>query len=153
VVDQKSALSKEFLDVTVRERKAQVPADRKQDHFRFKSPPLEKTRNRRRQQEHQLSISDCSCKVATLPFLQTEFGLESEYQARKGVHADFLGRVTVVLPNAWESRLVPIKDEDGLLKGYAAEIHDVAVSKLIARTLENAGLRQDAAIFRGWLRP
>ena len=86
-------------------------------------------------------------------FPQTEFGLESEYQARKGVHADFLGRVTVVLPNAWESRLVPIKDEDGLLKGYAAEIHDVAVSKLIARTLENAGLRQDAAIFRGWLRP
>jgi hypothetical protein len=29
VVNQKSALSKEFLDVTVRERKAQVPADRK----------------------------------------------------------------------------------------------------------------------------
>ena len=95
---------------------------------------------------------------------------------------------------------MPIKDEDGLLKGYAAEIHDVAVSKLmasrekdyeflrdcfqgtflraevlaerietlayqeyraalrprtekLARTLENAGLRQDAAIFRGWLRP
>jgi hypothetical protein len=48
VVDQKSALSKEFLD---------------------KLPPAEKTRNRRRQQEHQLSIADCSCKVATLPLL------------------------------------------------------------------------------------
>jgi MHS family shikimate/dehydroshikimate transporter-like MFS transporter len=30
-------------------------------------PPLEKTRNRRREQENQFSISDCSCKVATLP--------------------------------------------------------------------------------------
>jgi hypothetical protein len=41
VVDQKSALSKEFLDVTVRKGKAQIPADRQEDDLRLKLPPLE----------------------------------------------------------------------------------------------------------------
>jgi hypothetical protein len=41
VVDQKSALSKEFLDVTVRKAKAQVPPHCQQDDLRLKLPPLE----------------------------------------------------------------------------------------------------------------
>jgi hypothetical protein len=41
VVDQKSALGKEFLNVTVGQREAQVPANRKQDHLWFKLSLLE----------------------------------------------------------------------------------------------------------------
>ena len=41
VVDQKSALGKEFLHITIGQRKAQVPANRKQDDLRFKLAPLE----------------------------------------------------------------------------------------------------------------
>src|SRR5271166_4788364 len=41
VVDQKSALRKEFLHIAVGKREAQVPADRKQDDLRFKLAPLE----------------------------------------------------------------------------------------------------------------
>ena len=41
VVDQKSALGKEFLHIAVGKREAQVSADRKQDDLRFKLAPLE----------------------------------------------------------------------------------------------------------------
>ena len=68
VVDRKSALGKEFFHLAVGQREAQVPANRQQDDLRFELPPLEKTRNRRREQEHRTRLSDHSCKVATLPF-------------------------------------------------------------------------------------
>src|SRR6202022_4171652 len=68
VVDRKSALGKEFFHLAVGQREAQVPANRQQDDLRFELPPLEKTRNRRREQEHRTSLSDHASKVATLPF-------------------------------------------------------------------------------------
>src|SRR5271166_3407532 len=67
VVDRKSALGKEFLHVAVGQRELQIPANRQQDDLRFELPPLEKTRNRRREQEHRTSLSDHASKVATLP--------------------------------------------------------------------------------------
>ena len=50
VVDRKSALGKKFFHLAVEQREAQVPANRQQDDLRFELPPLEKTRNRRREQ-------------------------------------------------------------------------------------------------------
>ena len=50
MVDRKSALTKEFFHVAVGQREAQVPANRQQDDLRFELPPLEKTRNRRREE-------------------------------------------------------------------------------------------------------
>ncbi len=59
-------------------------------------------------------------------------GIFSQYRLQSGVHADGLGRATVVLPKNWESRLVELKDESGATIALCAEIHDVAVSKFIA---------------------
>jgi hypothetical protein len=59
-------------------------------------------------------------------------GIFSNYQETTGFYADVLGRATVVLPEDWESRLVDLKDENGETMAFCVEIHDVAVSKLIA---------------------
>lgn len=59
-------------------------------------------------------------------------GIFSRFRAERGFHADVLGRATVVLPAGWEDRLVELKDENGEAIALCAEIHDVAVSKLIA---------------------
>ncbi len=59
-------------------------------------------------------------------------GMFSDYQETTGFYADVLGRATVVLPENWESRLVELKDEKGSAIALCVEIHDVAVSKLIA---------------------
>src|SRR6476646_7919565 len=68
VIDRKSALDKQFFHVAVGQREAQVPPNRQQDDLRFELPPLEKTRNRSREQEHPTSLSDHASKVATLPY-------------------------------------------------------------------------------------
>ena len=60
VIDRKSALDKEFFHVAVGQREAQVPANRKQDDFRFKLAPLKQT-------GIGPSLADHSCKVETLP--------------------------------------------------------------------------------------
>lgn len=59
-------------------------------------------------------------------------GIFSDYQAETGFYADVLGRATVVLPEGWESRLIELKDEIGDTAALCVEVHDVAVSKLIA---------------------
>jgi hypothetical protein len=61
-----------------------------------------------------------------------KLGVFSKYQSKKGIHADVLGRATVVLPEGWENRLVELKNENGEAVALCVEIHDVAVSKLIA---------------------
>src|SRR5208337_2994279 len=48
------------------ERKAQVPADREQDHLRLKLAPLEQSGNRWGE-EHRPSLSGQTSKLATLP--------------------------------------------------------------------------------------
>src|SRR5580692_2877536 len=46
VIGMQAPLGEQLLHVTVGKREAQVPADRKQDHLRFKLAPLEQSGNR-----------------------------------------------------------------------------------------------------------
>ena len=59
-------------------------------------------------------------------------GIFSDYQQQTGFYADALGLATVVLPSGWEKRLVELQDENNTIAAYCVEIHDVAVSKLMA---------------------
>jgi succinate-semialdehyde dehydrogenase / glutarate-semialdehyde dehydrogenase len=45
MIGVQAPISEQFLDVSVRKREAQIPADGQEDHLRFKLPPLEKTAN------------------------------------------------------------------------------------------------------------
>ncbi|MCW5961951.1 MAG: hypothetical protein KIS76_17450 [Pyrinomonadaceae bacterium] len=64
--------------------------------------------------------------------ISEDLGIFSEYQVKIGVHADGLGRATVVLPEDWEKRLVELRNDENETIAFCAEIHDVAVSKIIA---------------------
>lgn len=64
--------------------------------------------------------------------LAENLGVFSEYQKENGIYADILGLATVVLQYGWEKRLVELKNEDGEAVAFCVEIHDVAVSKLMA---------------------
>lgn len=66
------------------------------------------------------------------PHLTENLGIFSEYQQETGFYADILGLATVVLPNGWEKRLVELKNESGEIIALCVELHDVAVSKLMA---------------------
>lgn len=61
-----------------------------------------------------------------------EIGFASEFQEQFGYFADALGLATVVLPAEWEERLHPLTDENGNLVARCLEIHDLAVSKMMA---------------------
>jgi len=56
----------------------------------------------------------------------------SSYQFEQGFYADALGLATVILPTGWQERLQKFEDENGNVIAYVAEIHDIAISKLIA---------------------
>ena len=45
VIDAQAPLGQEFLYVAIREREAQIPIDRQENHLRFKLAPLEQTGN------------------------------------------------------------------------------------------------------------
>lgn len=64
--------------------------------------------------------------------LTKELGVFSDYQVESGYFADALGLATVVLPRGWEQRLVELTNDDHEIVAYCVEIHDVAVSKLLA---------------------
>ena len=61
-----------------------------------------------------------------------KLGVFSNFQLEKGFYADALGLATVILPTNWQARLQPLKDENNEIIALVAEIHDIAVSKLIA---------------------
>lgn len=64
--------------------------------------------------------------------INKKLGVFSSYQIEHGFYADALGLASVVLPPKWQERLHALEDENGNTIAYAAEIHDIAVSKLIA---------------------
>jgi hypothetical protein len=64
--------------------------------------------------------------------INKNLGVFSDFQLEHGFYADALGLATVVLPTDWRKRLQPLLDENGDTVAYCAEIHDIAVSKLIA---------------------
>jgi hypothetical protein len=70
VIHREPTLGQKLLDVAVRKREAQIPADRQENDLRFKLAPLEQAANRRVQKEHPTSLSRQACKVATLPRLR-----------------------------------------------------------------------------------
>lgn len=87
-------------------------------------------------------------KLADLrPNLTEKLGIFSDYQQQTGFYADILGLATVVLPIGWENRLVELKNESSEVIAFCVEIHDVAVSKLMAGREKDFEFLQDA--FRG----
>lgn len=64
--------------------------------------------------------------------INKKLGIFSDYQIENGFYADALGLATVVLPTGWHERLLPLEDGNGDTIAYYADIHDIAVSKLIA---------------------
>ncbi len=73
-----------------------------------------------------------SGKSETRIEINKKLGVFSPYQIEHGFYADALGLATVILPLDWQARLQPFKDENGETIAFVAEIHDIAVSKLIA---------------------
>lgn len=71
-------------------------------------------------------------KTETRTEINKNLGVFSNFQIEHGFYADALGLATVVLPDGWQERLQPLLDEKGETIAYAAEIHDIVVSKLIA---------------------
>ncbi len=64
--------------------------------------------------------------------INKKLGVFSNFQLENGFYADALGLATVILPTKWQERLQLFKDENGETIAFVAEIHDIAVSKLIA---------------------
>lgn len=64
--------------------------------------------------------------------INKKLGIFSQFQIEHGFYADALGLATVVLPTGWQERLQNLKDESGNTIAKTVEIHDIAVSKLIA---------------------
>jgi hypothetical protein len=60
-------------------------------------------------------------------------GEGSSFHELHGYYAQGVGKRTAVLPEDWESRLVTVNNENtNGVTGYCLEVHDLAVSKLIA---------------------
>lgn len=71
-------------------------------------------------------------KSETRAEINKKLGVFSKFQIKHGFYADALGLATVILPTGRQDRLQPFKDESGNLIAIFGEIHDIAVSKLIA---------------------
>jgi hypothetical protein len=70
VIGVQAPLDEQLLHITVGKREAQVPADRKHDHLRFKLTPLEQSGNRWDTEHPSIlaaRLSGQASKVATLP--------------------------------------------------------------------------------------
>lgn len=60
-------------------------------------------------------------------------GEGSSFHELHGYYAQGVGENTAVLPKDWATRLVPVNNENtNGITGYCLEVHDLAISKLIA---------------------
>lgn len=60
-------------------------------------------------------------------------GEGSSFHELHGYYAQGVGESTAVLPEDWETRLVAVNNENTKgVTGYCLEVHDLAISKLIA---------------------
>jgi hypothetical protein len=60
-------------------------------------------------------------------------GEGSSFHELHGYYAQGVGTKTAVLPDHWESRLIIVNNENtNGVKGYCVEVHDFAISKVIA---------------------
>jgi len=74
-------------------------------------------------------------------------GEASPFHRTFGYYAHGVSAETAVLPEGWQERLIPIQNENtGGGAGLCLEVHDLAVSKLVA------GREKDVSFIRGLLR-
>jgi len=60
-------------------------------------------------------------------------GEGSSFHELHGYYAQGVGEETAVLPKDWATRLVPVNNENtNGVTGYCLEVHDLAISKIIA---------------------
>jgi hypothetical protein len=73
-------------------------------------------------------------------------GERSLFHETFGYYAHGVDETTATLPPGWEERLIPIRNENtGGATGWCLEVHDLAVSKLVA------GREKDLAYVQGLL--
>lgn len=70
--------------------------------------------------------------IKAIRSVNEELGHTSDFFDESGYYADGLGLATVVLAPGWQNRLQPLKDENEQVVARCLELHDTAVSKLMA---------------------
>lgn len=70
--------------------------------------------------------------IEAIQAVNHHLGILSSFSKNNGYFADGLGLATVVLAPGWKERLVPLKDGNGQTVALCLELHDTAVSKLMA---------------------
>ncbi len=85
--------------------------------------------------------------AADSDLIDGSIGEGSPFHQTFGYYAHGVGADTAVLPEGWRERLVPVRNENtGGGSGLCLEVHDLAVSKLVA------GREKDLAFVTGLLR-
>jgi hypothetical protein len=75
----------------------------------------------------------CPGDPAATDLIDGSIGEMSPFHQTFRYYAHGVGPETAVLPSGWEDRLVPLRSElTGGATGYCLEVHDLAVSKLVA---------------------
>ena len=67
-----------------------------------------------------------------IEMVRDNLGYTSDFYKQHGYFADPLGMAVVSFTPGWQDRLQPLKDDNGQVVAKCLEIHDLAVSKLIA---------------------
>ena len=73
-------------------------------------------------------------------------GEGSSFHELHGYYAQGVGEETAVLPKDWATRLVPVNNENtNGVTGYCLEVHDLAISKIIAGRPKDVKFVQELA--------
>ena len=73
-------------------------------------------------------------------------GEGSSFHELHGYYAQGVGETTAVLPEDWETRLVAVNNENtNGVTGYCLEVHDLAISKMIAMRPKDVEFVQELA--------
>ena len=76
--------------------------------------------------------------------VDSAIGEGSSFHELHGYYAQGVGESTAVLPRDWQRRLVAIDNETtNGVTGYCLEVHDLAVSKLIAQRSKDTEFVQE----------
>ena len=76
-------------------------------------------------------------------------GEGSSFHELHGYYAQGVGERTAVLPKDWESRLVVVNNENtNGVTGYCLEVHDLAISRIIAHRLKDLEFVQELVRYK-----
>jgi hypothetical protein len=70
--------------------------------------------------------------IEAMTAVNKTYGVTSQFARLSGYYADGLGLATVVLTPGWQERLQPMADENCQVIARCLDLHDAAVSKLMA---------------------